>query len=360
MTPLAIIGEEARGTALEARQAAAAARRRRAARGGHARAYHLAARRAAVKVASAALEARDHGTSAHSDDVVVLCRAIADRLGIRGQERADLIAAAQLHDVGKVAVPTEIIVKPGALDEIEWETMRQHTVVGEQILSSVNELQSVAGIVRSCHERYDGAGYPDGLAGEAIPLAARVVFCADAFHAIREDRPYRKGRSAARALAEIRRNAGGQFDPRVVQALDDAARELRQAGPDRLASLSAPLRSRRLMALLLTLTIGGSTLAAAGLRLPIPFTGSDEPDAPAAAGPDAGADGALDLGRLGRIPVPGAPDGAGRAAGAPFGPGGVAFRSGGEAPASGRGESPHRSDRRRARPRGRGLARACR
>ena len=324
MTPLAIITDEARGTALEARQAAQAARRRRAARGGHAVAYHDAARRAALKVAAAALEARDHGTSAHSDDVVVLCRAIAERLGIRGQERADLIAAAQLHDVGKVAVPGEITNKPGPLDELEWETMRQHTIVGEQILSSVRELKEVARIVRSCHERYDGGGYPDGLSGAAIPLASRVVFCADAFHAMRENRCYRKGRSAAKALAEISRNTGTQFDPQVVQALEDAARELRQAGPDRLASLSAPLRSRRLMALLLTLMVGGSTIAAAGLRLPIPFAGSDEPDAPEAVDPGCGAGCILDLGRLGRMPGTGSEGGSGT----PLGPG-IPFGSAG-------------------------------
>jgi HD domain len=251
-----------------------------------------------MRVAKAALESRDGPTSAHSDDVVVLCKAIADRLGIRGRERQNLIAAAQLHDVGKLAVPLEVIEKPGPLDEREWAAMRQHTIAGEVILGSVHELEEVARVVRSCHERYDGQGYPDGLAGDEIPLTARIVFCADAFHAMREDRPYRKGCSATRALAELRRNAGTQFDPRVVSALEDAARELRQAGPDRLATLSAPLRSRRLLALLLTMTIGGGTLAAAGVRLPTPFAGSesDEPGAAASAGgAECGADCMIDF-----------------------------------------------------------------
>ena len=307
MTPPTIIGEEARGAALKARLAAQAARRRRAARGDHVEARGLAARRAALRVAASALKARDGETSAHSEDVVLLCRAIADRLGIRGREREDLIAAAKLHDLGKLAVPMEILEKPSPLDEAEWAAIRQHTLVGQEILGAVRELQGIAAIVRSCHERYDGAGYPDGLAGDEIPLAARVVFCADAFHAIREDRPYRKGRSAARALAEVRRNSGTQFDPRVVEALEDAARALRQAGPERLHLLSAPLRSRRLVALLATLMIGGSTLAAAGVRLPLPFAGSGEPDRPAVVPPrGCGADCVVDLGRLGRaFPVTG-------------------------------------------------------
>ena len=342
MTPIKLIDEEARGAALRTRRAAQAARRRRAARG-DAHASGEAARRAALKVAAAALAARDGTTSAHSQDVVLLCRAIADRFGIRGREREDLLAAAKLHDLGKIAVPMEILEKTGPLNNREWETIRQHTLVGQQILDSVQELQGVAAIVRSCHERWDGAGYPDGLAGEEIPLAARVVFCADAFHAIREDRPYRKGRSAARALEEVRRNAGTQFDPLVVRALEDAARALRQAGPNGLHTLSAPLRSRRLLALLATLMIGGSALAATGVRLPTPFAGSDEPDAGEGLSlRECGLSCVVDLGRLGRV-FPSA-GGAQAGVGAAYGAGGLFDLRPGFGPIHGR-HSPWARDR---------------
>src|SRR3954452_1331516 len=234
--------------------------------GGHPRTHEedvaWAARRAAVSMAAATMHARDGNTAAHSDDVVHLCDAIAAELGIHGFERAELLAAAQLHDVGKVAIPQEILDKPGPLDDGDWVVIRQHTVVGEQIVQAVPELRDVARLVRHSHERWDGGGYPDGLTSEEIPLASRVVFCADAFHAIRSKRPYRDGRSARAALEEVKANAGAQFDPIVVEALVKSAGQIRTGA--RRARAKKTLRSRRLLSLLLTLAIAGSALAAGG------------------------------------------------------------------------------------------------
>lgn len=221
----------------------------------------VAARRAALAMATAALDARDPDTAEHSDEVVMLCDALADRLGIDGRAKEHLLTAARLHDVGKVAVPHEILAKPSSLDAQEWEVMREHTVTGERILCSVPELAPVAPIVRHAHERYDGGGYPDGLSGEDIPLASRVILCADAFHAIRSDRPYRAARSVDEALHELITNAGGQFDPSVTASLVSVVRDVREETPA--ASLRVALRrSPRLLALLMTLVIGGSAFAA--------------------------------------------------------------------------------------------------
>ena len=201
------------------------------------------ARRAALAMAVASLEARDRGTAAHSEDVVTLCESIGTRLGLSDQQLDRLAAAAQLHDVGKLAMPTEILNKPGPLNDDEWEIIRQHTVIGERMLRAVPEMGAVASMVRHSHERWDGSGYPDGLAGDEIPLASRIVLCADAFHAIRSDRPYRPGRSADAALTEVRAHAGTQFDPRVVDALVAVARDVRRAGTgDRAARAPAGLR----------------------------------------------------------------------------------------------------------------------
>jgi len=216
-----------------------------------------AARRAAVTMAAAAIHACDGGTGAHSDDVVHLCDAIADELGVHGDERAELLAAAQLHDIGKVAISHDVLNKPGPLDDREWGLIRQHTVTGERIIQSVPELDGVGRLVRHCHERWDGGGYPDGLSGKQIPLGSRIVFCADAFHASRSDRPYRRGRNAQAALDEIGSSSGSQFDPEVVGALLRAAERLNitvRAGAD---GLTATLRSRRLVALLLMPTVAG-------------------------------------------------------------------------------------------------------
>jgi HD-GYP domain-containing protein (c-di-GMP phosphodiesterase class II) len=148
---------------------------------------------------------------------------------MNAEELDELTRAAELHDVGKVAIPDAILNKPGKLDDTEWEFMRQHTILGERILSAAPALRPVARIVRASHERWDGGGYPDGLAGESIPLAARIVAVCDAFEAITSDRCYRKGRSLDDARDELLRAAGSQFDSAVVDAFVE---ELdRPAGP---------------------------------------------------------------------------------------------------------------------------------
>jgi HD-GYP domain-containing protein (c-di-GMP phosphodiesterase class II) len=152
--------------------------------------------------------------------VVDLVLATCDRLRLSPQDRRDAEFVALLHDVGKIRIPTEIISKPGALDEHERAIIETHTIEGEQMLERVGGvLGDVGRLVRSCHERWDGAGYPDRLAGEEIPLVARIVCACDAFSAMTTDRPYRKARSHDEALAELQRCSGTQFDPAVVEAL---------------------------------------------------------------------------------------------------------------------------------------------
>jgi HD-GYP domain-containing protein (c-di-GMP phosphodiesterase class II) len=127
--------------------------------------------------------------------------------------------AARLHDVGKIGVPDAILRKRGPLDPDEWRIVRQHPEWGSQMLARVPELAGIAVLIRYEHERWDGKGYPDGLAGEEIPLASRIVFVCDAYHAITSTRPYRQARSSEEALQELEANAGSQFDPEAVRAL---------------------------------------------------------------------------------------------------------------------------------------------
>jgi HD-GYP domain-containing protein (c-di-GMP phosphodiesterase class II) len=150
--------------------------------------------------------------------VAALVRLVASALGIDGDELEQVVRAAELHDVGKVAVPDAILRKPGPLSEAEWGFMREHTIVGDRILSAAPALQGVAKIVRASHERYDGRGYPDRLRGEEIPLGARIVCVCDAFNAMTSERPYRPALPVRDALDELHRCAGRQFDPAVVRA----------------------------------------------------------------------------------------------------------------------------------------------
>ncbi len=156
----------------------------------------------------------------HSRDVVDLAVAVATELGLDSRQIRDTEFAALLHDIGKIAVPKEIINKPGKLTEEEWAVVRTHTIEGQRMLDQVGgALQRVGVIVRASHEDWDGSGYPDGLAGEDIPVEARVVSACDAFHAMTSDRSYRKALPVGVAVAELKRCSGTQFDPAVVVAL---------------------------------------------------------------------------------------------------------------------------------------------
>jgi HD-GYP domain-containing protein (c-di-GMP phosphodiesterase class II) len=166
------------------------------------------------------VEADDAYTGSHSRDVVALVLDVAERLGLDARERRDAEFAALLHDIGKIKIPGEIINKPGKLTDEEWAIMKTHTVEGERLLSQVGGiLGNVGRIVRSCHEDWDGTGYPDGLLAEEIPLVARIVRACDAFSAMTTDRSYRKARPIEEAVAELRRCSGTDFDPAVVDAL---------------------------------------------------------------------------------------------------------------------------------------------
>ena len=166
------------------------------------------------------IESDDSYTGSHSRDVVRFAVAVGTKLGLAGARLRDLEFAALLHDVGKIAVPKEILNKPGPLDDGEWELMRRHTIEGERMLNGIGGvLADVGRIVRSSHERVDGKGYPDGLAGEEIPIEARICAVCDAWSAMTTDRPYRRRLTRAEAEAELARCAGSQFDPDVVAIL---------------------------------------------------------------------------------------------------------------------------------------------
>jgi putative nucleotidyltransferase with HDIG domain len=152
----------------------------------------------------------------HVRDTAALAGAVASRLGLSREDVEQVRHAAELHDVGKVAIPDEILHKPGPLSPSEWAFMRRHTIIGERIVNAAPALSRVAPMVRSSHERWDGGGYPDGLVGDAIPLGARIVAVCDAFDAMTTDRTYRSAVAPEEALAELRRCAGAQFDPAVV------------------------------------------------------------------------------------------------------------------------------------------------
>jgi HD-GYP domain-containing protein (c-di-GMP phosphodiesterase class II) len=167
------------------------------------------------------IESEDRYTAEHSRSVVELVNAVADHLGVPEQDRQELEFAAMLHDVGKIAIPKEILNKPAALTEGEFEVIKTHTIEGQFMLDRVGGLLGRVGeIVRSCHERWDGAGYPDGLMAREIPYASRIVFCCDAYNAMTTDRVYRGAMSTDEAMAELHANSGSQFDPAVVAAVD--------------------------------------------------------------------------------------------------------------------------------------------
>jgi len=184
------------------------------------------ASRTAVGALAAAIDARDDYTHSHSEQVVKLACDVARRLSLDAADVERVRDGAMLHDVGKVAIPNEILFKPGALAPSEWAIMREHPVIGERILLRTHELEPIAPMVRHEHERWDGNGYPDGLSGEGIPIGSRIILACDAYNAMITQRPYREPMSFEEAIAELEAHAGTQFDPAVVTALLSVLAEL--------------------------------------------------------------------------------------------------------------------------------------
>jgi diguanylate cyclase (GGDEF)-like protein/putative nucleotidyltransferase with HDIG domain len=172
-----------------------------------------------IEALATALVERDRYTGEHSAFVVDMAKTVAVAVGLDEVEVERVGHAALLHDIGKVGMPDRVLHKPGPLAGEEWDVMREHPVIGERILRAIPGMGGVARIVRHEHERFDGTGYPDGLAGEQIPLGSRIILACDAYHAMTSDRPYRAGLGHEHAVAELVRCAGSQFDPRIVAAL---------------------------------------------------------------------------------------------------------------------------------------------
>jgi putative nucleotidyltransferase with HDIG domain len=176
------------------------------------------------------VEADDGYTGEHCKSVLELALAVADQLGLAAEHRRNLEFAALLHDVGKIAVPKDILNKPGKLDPHEWTIMKSHTVEGQRVLARIGGfMDDVGRLVRSHHERWDGHGYPDALAGEDIPLEARIIACCDTWNAMRTDRAYRSALSHEVALTELVANSGSQFDPEIIEAF---LQVIKQAQPE--------------------------------------------------------------------------------------------------------------------------------
>jgi putative nucleotidyltransferase with HDIG domain len=178
------------------------------------------AHRDTIAALSRSMEAKDLYTGGHTERVAALAVALAGELGFKNGELDAIEIGALLHDIGKIGVPEQILRKEGPLDDSEWDVIKTHPVVSDYILSELDLHPFVRQCARSSHERIDGAGYPDGLRGDQIPLPARIIFVADAFDALTSTRTYRPARPPFAALAEIRANAGTQFCPRVVAALE--------------------------------------------------------------------------------------------------------------------------------------------
>jgi len=184
------------------------------------------------------LHEREPALERHLDGVARLAAAFGRALGLEAEELDVLVRAAELHDIGKIAIPDEILHKPDSLSEEEWALMRKHTLVGQRVLDAAPALGPVAALVRSTHERWDGEGYPDGLAGRDIPQGSRVILICDAYNAMVEGRPYRPALGSEEALEELRRGAGAQFDPdlvrtfaeKVIPALDQSQRSVASSG----------------------------------------------------------------------------------------------------------------------------------
>jgi ribonuclease P protein subunit RPR2 len=180
---------------------------------------------ATIAALSRAIETKDNYTGDHTERVASVSVALARRLGYDGQDLDAIEIGALLHDVGKIGVPEAILQKPAPLDEDEWQVMKKHPLLSEYILAEADLPSIVREIARWSHERVDGTGYPDGLDGDQIPLPARIVLVADALDALTTDRPYRGGRPLEAAMIELRANAGTQFCPTVIEALEAVYRD---------------------------------------------------------------------------------------------------------------------------------------
>ncbi|MEA2346982.1 MAG: hypothetical protein QOG62_769 [Thermoleophilaceae bacterium] len=165
----------------------------------------------------------------HSDRVASLAQIVGEDMGLRPRELTMLRSVAELHDLGKLIIPRAILDRAGPLDGGEWALLHTHTVVGQRLLESIPGFEQVARLTRSTHERWDGAGYPDGLAGTQIPLGSRIVFVCDAFDAMTSPRPYRRAMTSQTALGKLQKGAGTQFDARVVRVLSAIVAECEPA-----------------------------------------------------------------------------------------------------------------------------------
>jgi response regulator RpfG family c-di-GMP phosphodiesterase len=202
------------------------------------------------------MSARHPELDARSRELAELSRGLSVRLGVRGEHLDELVRAAELQDIGKVGIPDAMLSKPGPLDEAEWQFMRQLPLLSERILGAAPALRPVAALVRSTHERWDGRGYPDGLAGEQTPLGSRIIAVCQAYLEMRSERSFRPARDHAEACSELRLEAGRQFDPAVVAALlaeldGDAPPSSEPAGetiePDALTARKVAARLREML-----------------------------------------------------------------------------------------------------------------
>ncbi len=208
-----------------------------------------AAYRGTALVLGDVVEADDGYTGQHSKSVVVLALEVADVLGLDADQRRNLEFGALLHDVGKIAIPKDIINKPGKLNAEEWTVIKTHTIEGQKMLERVGGFMRDVGLIVRCHhERWDGGGYPDGHKGEQIPLESRIISCCDTWNAMRTDRAYRKALSYEVAMTEIKAVTGSQLDPSVVEALltvvsreNEAATTVLEARPTPALAAAAPL-----------------------------------------------------------------------------------------------------------------------
>jgi putative nucleotidyltransferase with HDIG domain len=185
----------------------------------------------------ATLEARDGVTCEHSRAVGAWCERIAKGMGMNHEGVNFVTLAGTLHDIGKVTTPSEVLLKPGPLTNDEWETMRSHSERGAKILEQIPSLRELAPVVRAHHERFDGLGYPDRLEGNAIPLAARIVAVADAFHAMISKRPYREAMSVSQAINNLMDGRGRQWDPRVVDMMISVVKPIAKAPVKRISEV---------------------------------------------------------------------------------------------------------------------------